>query len=144
MFLKSVLLLFLVNLVESSGNKTCRFHHLIEQINGQDPGTIDIGIIKISSENQKLAIDDEVEQLLDCIPDENPLLIPNDPKQFTSRFNSLRLRQPPLIFIVANLSDFVSYLISCASVKYLQKVIPGKLHCWIETSFWRLLLEHQL
>jgi hypothetical protein len=118
MFLKSVLILFLVNFVESFGNKTCRFYHLIEQINGQDPGTIDIGIIKISSENQKLAIDDEVEQLLDCIPDENPVLIPTDPKRFTSRFNSLRLRQPPLIFIIADLSDFVSYLISCAPIEY--------------------------
>jgi hypothetical protein len=135
MLLKSVLLLFLVNFVECSGNKTCRFHHLIEQVNGQDPGTIDIGIIKISSENKKLAIDDEVEKLLNCIPDENPLLIPNDPKQFTSRFNSLRLRQPPLVFIIADLSDFVSFLISCVSTEDYDRVIPGKLHCWIETSF---------
>jgi hypothetical protein len=55
--------------------------------------------------------DDILDRILDCIPDENPVLIILDQEQFLSFENSFRLRQPSFTFLITDISEMVGILI---------------------------------
>jgi hypothetical protein len=73
--------------------------------------TRDVVIMKSPGEDQSSVVDDILDRILDCIPDENPVLIILDQEQFLSDGNSFRLRQPSFTFLITDISEMVGILI---------------------------------
>jgi hypothetical protein len=103
----SILLLSFLNLIISSKSDLCPFNNLINQLNRQDNSIGDIGVLKIAPMIDPLIISDYVEFILRCLTDKNPVIIPDDPSSFQSTFNELRFRKLSLIFVIADMRDFV-------------------------------------
>ncbi len=87
---------------------SCLFRELIEQVNDLDSAIQDVGIFRIGETQQ---IDDVVQRIVDCVPEENPVIILKEPDDFISTNNSMRLRKASLFFVVGDYSDFVSVLL---------------------------------
>jgi hypothetical protein len=79
--------------------------------------TRDVVIMKPPEDQNSLA-DDILDRILDCIPDENPVLIILDQELFLSDGNSFRLRQPSFTFLIADTSEVVGILI-CLLIIFL-------------------------
>jgi hypothetical protein len=99
---------FLSLILSDSIGGSCLFRELIEQVNGLDPAIQDVGIFRIGEAQQ---IDDAVQRIVDCVPEENPVIILEEQDDFISTNNSMRLRKASLFFVVGDYSDFVSVLL---------------------------------
>jgi hypothetical protein len=83
----------------------------MKQMNSLTSETHDVVIMKPPGEDQNSLADDILDRILDCIPDENPVLIILDQDQFLSDGNSFRLRQPSFTFLITDTSEMVGILI---------------------------------
>jgi hypothetical protein len=106
-----VAILLLLQFCEASRNESCFFHKLIKQKNSLASEIRDVVIMKPPGEDQNPLADDILDRILDCIPDENPVLIILDQEQFLSDENSFRLRQPSFTFLITDTSEMVGILI---------------------------------
>jgi hypothetical protein len=111
MLARIVVILVLLNFCVASKNESCYFHKLIKRMNSLTSDTRDVVIMKPPGEDQNSLADDILDRILDCIPDENPVLIILDQEQFLSDGNSFRLRQPSFTFLITDTSEMVGILI---------------------------------
>lgn len=114
LFWQTQFLLLLVNLVKGFTDKSCIFLNLLEEINEADQAIHDVVVLNIhrmlSDANAKdPLLNDMKDQILNCLPKENPVLIPIEYEDFKSTNNSLRLRQASLMFVIYDFSNYVSF-----------------------------------
>jgi hypothetical protein len=111
MSLQLVVSLLLSNLSQSFENGLCNFNRLVNDLNSLDSGIHDIGILKLTTEDKEDSkINDIMAGILQCIPKENPIILPNDPIKFNSTYNELNLRKLAFTFVIVDdiLNDLVS------------------------------------
>ncbi len=118
-------------ILSDSISGSCLYRGLIQQLNGLDPAIHDIGIYKIGETPET---EEAVQEIVDCISEENPVMIQKDPETFISTNNSMRLRKASLFFVVGSYWDFVSIFKDESSKVLNQKLQVDKMDQFFNDS----------
>jgi hypothetical protein len=135
-------LAFLQIFSRAFGEENCFITKLLNQENELEAGTHDVGIIKVTSGKDDSKVDDVFEQVLKCLPQENPVLLPSSPE----KFNTFQVKRNSVTIVITDLLELVSnndtYIWDLKSNN--ESLITGRFHGSTIESFSRLLLEREL
>jgi hypothetical protein len=86
------------------GDENCVITKLLKRANDIEAGTHDVGIIKVTSGKDDSKVDDMFEQVLKCLPQENPVLLPSSPE----KFNTFQVKRNSFTIVITDSLESVS------------------------------------
>jgi hypothetical protein len=116
------------------GEENCVITKLLKRGNDIEAGTHDVGIIKVTSGKDDSKIDDMFEQVLKCLPQENPVLLPSSP----GKFNTFQVKRNSFTIVITDSLKLVSnnnYLWNLTTNN--ESLITGQFHGSTIESFSR-------